>query len=195
MVAVATARRTRSGRTVPRPDKSILARYAQGRTQTDESGDDLIPPMPIGRLIAKGKVAGLEYDPLDAPEFVADEFGSGEFSWEPLTPEGGLVDESEGYLEESIPVPSDRLGYLRAAGYLTAPPEADCRFYFNDEVFVNNDREWQYVAVRGNKIDVEQSVLRLMQGIVHRRPWEVDDTSKLTGSPTMPELPLSAAAE
>lgn len=151
--------------------------------------------MPIGRPIVKGKVAGLEYDPLDAPEFVADEFGNGEFSWEPLTPEGGILDDGEDYLEESIPVPADRLGYLRAAGYLTVPVNEDCRFYFNDEVTVHNDREWQYVVVRGNKIDVERGVLRLMQGITHRRPWEVDDIDKLTGSPTMPELPQSTATE
>jgi len=60
---------------------------------------------------------------------------------------------------------------------------------------VHNDREWQYVVIRGNKVDVERSVLRLMQGIVHRRPWEVDNADMLTGSPTMPELPQSTAAE
>eukprot|EP00971_Amphidinium_carterae_P222430 4414784-Amphidinium_carterae.1 len=57
-----------------------------------ELGDMLIPPQPIGRLVQKGEDVAVEYDPNMDPEFVHDEYGyGGEFVWEPLTPEGGLI--------------------------------------------------------------------------------------------------------
>lgn len=141
------------------------------RVQPDEPGDALIPPMPIGRLVTKGEVGALEYDPSDAPEFISDEFGTGEFSWQPVTPEGGLLAPGE-YLEEAFPVPSDRIDYLIEGGWLEPQQDEDYRTYVDDDVVKTNNRNWQTVVLRGSRDSVRVGSLRLMTGLFHRRPWD-----------------------
>jgi len=131
----------------------------------------LVPQQPIGRLVTKGQTGALEYDPSDAPEFIADEFGSGVFSWDPLTPEGGLLEPGE-YAEQSIPVPEDRLDYLRGAGWLEGKEDEDCRAYVEDETLLAHGREWRQVTLRGSRDAVQQRAMQVMAGVLRQRPWD-----------------------
>ncbi|CAJ1340089.1 unnamed protein product [Effrenium voratum] len=142
----------------------------------EESGDDLIPAMPIGRLVSKGSTTGLEYDPFDAPEFIEDEMGGGTFSWMPVTAEGGLLPEGE-YDEQSFEVPVDRLEYLQGSGFLQAKESEDYRAYFIGEVTEVHGRKWQRVVLKGRRDSVQEGGLRLMEGVLRRRPW--DEPAKL----------------
>lgn len=162
----------------------------------DEPGDTLIPQQPIGRLVTKGDVGALEYDPADAPEYVSDEHGNGMFSWEPLTPEGGLLDRDEEFAEKALPVPRDRIDYLLGSGYLQAEEGEDYRAYIDDEVEVLDGREWQRIVLRGNRNGVEDGMLRLMRGVLRRRPWELEQPPSAelhTGVAPVDKLPESAA--
>ncbi|CAE7433793.1 unnamed protein product [Symbiodinium natans] len=141
------------------------------RSQLEESGDALIPPMPIGRLVSKGSTTGLEYDPFDAPEFIEDEHGGGIFSWMPVTAEGGLLPEGE-YDEQCFEVPADRLDYLQGGGWLQAGEGQDYRAYIVGEVSEAHGRTWQRVVLKGRKESVQEGGLRLMEGVLRQRPWD-----------------------
>lgn len=141
------------------------------RRHVAETGDDLIPMQPIGRPVAKGNFTALEYDPVDAPEYVCDEFGNGFFSWEPVTPEGRLG-EPGAYRELALPVPEERLSYLRSGGFLESGPEDDCRYYIDGEVFSAYGREWRHITIKGDVEAVQAAERRLMSGILRRRPWD-----------------------
>lgn len=127
--------------------------------------------LPIGRPVAKGAYHALEYDPTDAPEFVQDEFGNGFFSWEPVTPEG-IMAEPGTYHEMAIPVPEDRLNYLRSGGFLEGAPDDDCRAYIGHEIFNAYGREWRHITLKGNVDAVQAAERRLMAGVLRRRPWD-----------------------
>lgn len=147
----------------------------RARWGPEDPGDALIPQQPLGRIVSKGDIAALEYDPADAPEFIADEHGEGEFSWEPLTPEGALPGEEEQYLEQVFQVPVDRLDYLMGAGWLEAGQDEalqDYRAYVDDEVIVAHGREWKRVVLRGERESVDAGGLRLMAGVLRQRPWD-----------------------
>jgi len=171
------------------------------RMGPEDPGDALIPQQPIGRLVTKGDIGALEYDPIDAPEFVPGEFGGGEFSWEPLTPEGGLLDVNEDYDELTLPVPVDRLDYLIGAGYLEAQGDEDYRAYVDDEVTEFDGREWQNIVLRGKKACVKLGQLRLMEGVTRRRPWELLEPEVAPAAARLPaagkevQLPTKRAAE
>jgi len=148
------------------------AAVQQRERAVEDPGDALIPQQPVGRLVAKGNIAALEYDPTDAPEFIAGPFGEGEWSWEPLTPEGGLLDQDEAYAEMAVHVPSDRLQYMKGAGYFLAQEGEDYRAYIDSEVVTVQDRDYQKVTLRGSKDSVGSGGRRLMAGVLHRRPWD-----------------------
>mmetsp|Transcript_66615 Transcript_66615/g.124323 ORF Transcript_66615/g.124323 Transcript_66615/m.124323 type:complete len:219 (-) Transcript_66615:22-678(-) len=137
-----------------------------------ELGDMLIPPQPIGRLVQKGEEVAVEYDPSIDPEFVQDDYGyGGEFVWEPLTPEGGLISQ-DGYDELSFPVPVDRLEYIQGAGYLEAEEGEDYRAYLSETPEVRDGREFVTVVLKGGADSVRSGAERLMAGMLHRRPWD-----------------------
>mmetsp|Transcript_19680 Transcript_19680/g.45914 ORF Transcript_19680/g.45914 Transcript_19680/m.45914 type:complete len:258 (-) Transcript_19680:37-810(-) len=140
-----------------------------------EIGDMLIPPQPIGRLVQKGAdMVAVEYDPNIHPEFVKDTYGrGGEFVWEPLTPEGGIISE-DGYDELAFPVPADRVDYIQGAGYLQAAEGEDYRAYLSERTEVRDGREWHTVILKGGADSVAAGAARLMDGLLHRRPWEVN---------------------
>jgi len=168
--------------------KAALETYKldpQAPVEHDEAGDDLIPSQPIGRLVTKGTETCLEYDPEDAPEFISDEHGTGKFTWEPLTPEGFEMRPSE-YTEEAVPVPADRVFYLQGAGFLQADEDEDYRAYIDPEVTVAHGRKWQRVVLKGHQDGVRAGLVRLMAGVLRRRPWE---------RPADPELPKGDAAD
>lgn len=146
------------------PDKPVEAA---------ELGDTLIPPQPIGRAVTKAFQQCLEYDPEDGPEFVADQFGSGHFSWDPVTPEGFVLKPGE-YTEEAVPVPADRIHYLQGAGFLAAEGDEDYRAYIDNDVFSAHGRKWQRIILKGHRLGVRTGMLRLMAGVLRRRPWELD---------------------
>ncbi|CAE7769797.1 unnamed protein product [Symbiodinium pilosum] len=131
------------------------------QSSAEESGDALIPPMPMGRLVTKGSTTGLEYDPFDAPEFIEDEHGGGIFSWMPVTAEGGLLPEGE-YDEQSFEVPADRIEYLQGSGWLQAKGDEDYRAYIVGEVSEAHGRKWQRIILKGRKESVHEGGLRLM---------------------------------
>merc|ERR1739848_681425 len=113
-------------------------------------------------------------DPSDAPEFVRGDFNSGCFSWTPVTPEGNRLT-SEGYAEQSFPVPTDRVEYLLGAGWLHGEDGEDYRAYIDDTIIPDpngGDREFQKVILRGSSHAVNAGSIRLMAGLLHRRPWE-----------------------
>jgi len=139
----------------------------------EELGDTLIPQQPIGRVVTKGHQQCLEYDPEDGPEFVADAFGTGHFSWDPVTPEGVVLKPGE-YTEECVPVPADRIQYLQGGGFLEAEEDEDYRAYIDDDVFSSHGRKWKRVILKGHRLGVRAGMLRLMAGVFRRRPWEID---------------------
>eukprot|EP00435_Cladocopium_sp_Y103_P010594 s1386_g2.t1 len=141
-------------------------------TELEESGDALIPPMPIGRLVSKGSMTSLEYDPFDAPEFIQDEMGGGVFSWMPVTAEGSLLPDNESYAEQAFEVPVDRLEYLQGSGFLEAKVNEDFRAYFVGEVRELDGRKWQRVMLKGRRDSVQEGALRLMEGVLRQRPWD-----------------------
>ncbi|CAE7031045.1 unnamed protein product [Symbiodinium sp. CCMP2592] len=153
------SRQARAGRS--RRRNVVLRRNQLEESGIEESGDALIPAMPIGRLVSKGSTTGLEYDPFDAPEFIEDEHGGGIFSWMPVTAEGGLMPEGE-YDEQSFEVPADRLDYLQGGGWLQAGESEDYRAYIVGEVSEVHGRKWQRVVLKGRKDSVREGGLRLM---------------------------------
>ncbi|OLP87116.1 hypothetical protein AK812_SmicGene31691 [Symbiodinium microadriaticum] len=156
------SRQARAGRS--RRRNVVLRRNQLEESGIEESGDALIPAMPIGRLVQKGSTTGLEYDPFDAPEFIEDEHGGGIFSWMPVTAEGGLMPEGE-YDEQSFEVPADRLEYLQGAGWLQAGSSEDYRAYIVGEISEVHGRKWQRVVLKGRKDSVREGALRLMDSV------------------------------
>merc|ERR1712032_909928 len=104
-------------------------------------------------------------------EFVPDGYGGGEWSWESVTPEGGILRPDE-YAEEAIPVPADRVQYLQGAGFLDAEEDEDYRAYVDKDVFTAHGRNWQRVVLKGHISGVQNGMHRLMAGVLRRRPWE-----------------------
>ena len=150
--------------------------------------------MPIGRLVSKGSMTSLEYDPFDAPEYVSDEMGGGIFSWMPVTAEGSLLaDDTESYAEEAYEVPVDRLEYLQGSGFLEARPSEDFRAYFVGEVKELDGRKWQRVLLKGRRDSVQEGGLRLMEGVLRQRPW--DEPLKELPRPEDLQEPLLGAAK
>lgn len=170
-----------------------LGRRRRGRflrsSELEESGDALIPPMPIGRLVSKGSMTSLEYDPFDAPEFIQDEMGGGIFSWMPVTAEGSLLPDNESYAEQAFEVPVDRLEYLQGSGFLEAKASEDFRAYFVGEVRELDGRKWQRVMLKGRRESVQEGALRLMEGVLRQRPW--DEAVKELPRPEDFEEPLA----
>merc|ERR1712232_790497 len=113
------------------------------------------------------------YDPMDAPEFIPDEHGGGIFSWMPVTNEGTLLASGEEYAEQSFEVPTERLDYMEGAGFLQAHgDDEDYRAYVQSEVINAHGREWRRVVLKGRKESVRLGGLRLMAGVLRRRPWD-----------------------
>lgn len=139
----------------------------------EELGDTLIPQQPIGRVVTKGYSQCLEYDAEDGPEFVADAFGTGYFSWDPVSPEGFALKPGE-YAEEAVPVPADRIQYLQGGGFLESEEDEDYRAYIDEDVFFSHGRKWKRIILKGHRLGVRSGMLRLMAGVFRRRPWEVD---------------------
>eukprot|EP00929_Paragymnodinium_shiwhaense_P107763 TRINITY_DN74125_c0_g1_i1.p1 TRINITY_DN74125_c0_g1~~TRINITY_DN74125_c0_g1_i1.p1 ORF type:complete len:260 (+),score=39.80 TRINITY_DN74125_c0_g1_i1:118-897(+) len=160
------------------------------RLEPEDPADALIPQQPIGRLVSKYDIAALEYDPSDAPEYVADEFGNGQFVWEPLSPEGGMLGPGE-YAEQSFPVPEDKIDYLIGAGWLHSDGEEDYRAYVDDSVTESSDgRRWRNVVLKGSCDGVQAGSMRLMAGVLRRRPW--DPPESLPESAKQDALPASS---
>merc|ERR1712232_358467 len=160
------------------------------RLEPEDPADALIPQQPIGRLVSKYEVAALEYDPSDAPEYVCDEHGTGSFVWEPLSPEGGLLGPGE-YAEHSFPVPEDRVDYLIGGGWLQSDGEEDYRAFVDDAVVESSDgRRWRNVVLRGSHEGVQAGSMRLMAGVLRRRPW--DPPEALPERESQDALPSSA---
>lgn len=172
-VVAAFGRSVRVARRQRRCQSRRFAIITRGGIDPDDVGDALIPQQPIGRLVTKGDIGALEYDPADGPEFICDEHGSGNFSWMPLTPEGGLFGQG-GYMEQRMPVPADRLEYLTGAGWLQAAKGEDYRAYVDDDAMADDGdgRAYRLVILRGSHEGVRSGSLRLMAGVLKRRPWD-----------------------